>query len=103
MSNIFLNTIAQSISEKAVKGMIEKYNDPDLTPKGKLEVLEICFFHHYINGYNLCQENEGKLKAALTTLVDLKNYKKEKGSDEFYETNKEIAWKCANRLLEELK
>lgn len=56
MSDLLLNNIAEYEAEVAVKKMIEEYNNPELTKKGKREVLEFHFFAMFHKGYNLCMD-----------------------------------------------
>lgn len=56
MSNIVLTSIAQRESEIAMDEMIKKYNDPELTMKGKREVLQQSLFFMFLKGYNLKSE-----------------------------------------------
>lgn len=53
MSNIILNAIAFSEADKRLKALIEDYNDPGLTPRGKKEVLRNCIAFAIIFGFNL--------------------------------------------------
>ena len=51
MSDIILTTVAQMEAKKKLKEVIEEYNDPQLTMKGKREVLEMALFTMFLKGY----------------------------------------------------
>ena len=58
MSNFVLNAVAQKIAEERTKELIGEYNNPELTPAGKKEVLEQKLMFAFLEGYNLKQETD---------------------------------------------
>lgn len=57
LSDIVLIQGAQQFAKERVKEMIKEYNDPELTPKGKLEVLENTLFKAFLEAYNLGKDS----------------------------------------------
>lgn len=50
MSDMLMNTVASSLAKKRVQKLVEDYNDPELTDKGKLETLEMFFTSSFLEG-----------------------------------------------------
>lgn len=52
MSDLLLNSVAQHVVEDKLEVMIDDYNNPDLTLKGKKEVLQMALLEMFLRGYN---------------------------------------------------
>jgi hypothetical protein len=56
MSDFILNQYCQQRGSEIVQKLIAEYNNPDLTPKGKLEVLTFAIVQSMLEGYYLSEK-----------------------------------------------